>query len=50
MYWKIKIVCIAKKIFSRNDSLQRHLKNRCKSKKTFDKLEKLKECIDNIKI
>jgi len=30
-------------IFSRNDNLQRHMKERCKSKKYIDELEKLKE-------
>jgi hypothetical protein len=30
-------------IFTRNDNLQRHLKERCKSKINFDELEKLKE-------
>jgi hypothetical protein len=35
-------------IFTRNDNLQRHLKERCKSKKYFDELEKLKERLNNI--
>ena len=39
------ICCIyCNKIFTRNNNLQRHLNdNRCKSKKNFDELEKLKE-------
>lgn len=44
---KIRMYC--EKIFSRNDSLQRHLKNRCRFKKNFDEFEKLKERLDNIK-
>jgi hypothetical protein len=37
-------------IFTRNDNLLRHLQERCKSKKNFDELEKLKERLDKIVI
>jgi hypothetical protein len=36
--------------FTRHASLQRHLRERCKSKKYFDELEKLKERLNNIVI
>ena len=35
-------------VFTRTDNLQRHLKERCKSKKNYDELEKLKEKLDII--
>ena len=36
-------------VFSRQDSLRRHINERCKSKKYFDELEKLKERLNRMK-
>jgi hypothetical protein len=42
-------ICLyCESIFTRQSSLQRHQETRCKLKKNFDKLEKLKERLNNI--